>query len=314
MCFTPLRVKITGINKITGKKVIKFLSQTSTDLSTDLIPCGKCPGCKLDKANEWANRIVMESKSWENNYWFTLTYNDKNIQRNEKGIPTLNKKHIQKFMKDLRKYMKQHYNQDGIRFLVSGEYGTKLKRPHYHIVLFNLNLPEEDIYQSKITEEKMDYFRSKIIEKKWKKGFSLGSKLTWENAAYTARYTLKKATQSIEQEQIFKWKKINPEFINMSRNPGIARFYYEKNKEQIYRSDSIIIKTKDEIKTPKPPSYFDRLYEAEHPFHMQLIKNNRKDFIDRKNAKLELKKWQENNNAFEKKVLQIRTLIRNLEN
>lgn len=39
-----------------------------------LIPCGRCIGCKLDYAREWANRGYLESKSYEQNYFVTITY------------------------------------------------------------------------------------------------------------------------------------------------------------------------------------------------------------------------------------------------
>ena len=38
-----------------------------------MIPCGKCIGCRLDKANDWATRCTAEAKQWKTNCFITLT-------------------------------------------------------------------------------------------------------------------------------------------------------------------------------------------------------------------------------------------------
>jgi len=45
------------------------------------IPCGKCRGCRLDYAREWANRMFLEAAlSPDDSCWFvTLTYDDAHI-------------------------------------------------------------------------------------------------------------------------------------------------------------------------------------------------------------------------------------------
>lgn len=42
-----------------------------------LIPCGKCIGCRIDKARDWAVRISCEALTSKYRSWFlTLTYDD----------------------------------------------------------------------------------------------------------------------------------------------------------------------------------------------------------------------------------------------
>lgn len=44
------------------------------------IPCGKCVGCRLDYSRTWADRCVLEGKSFEHNWFVTLTYDDVNLE------------------------------------------------------------------------------------------------------------------------------------------------------------------------------------------------------------------------------------------
>jgi hypothetical protein len=56
---------------------------------------------------------------------------------------SISKRHLQLFLKRLRK----HYNVQGIKYLASGEYGGKLDRPHYHLVIFGLPLSDLVYYK-----------------------------------------------------------------------------------------------------------------------------------------------------------------------
>lgn len=38
------------------------------------VPCGKCDSCRNARANDWVNRLKVESKCWKYVYFFTLTY------------------------------------------------------------------------------------------------------------------------------------------------------------------------------------------------------------------------------------------------
>lgn len=120
------------------------------------IPCGKCIGCRLDYSRQWATRCMLESKDYQQNWFITLTYDEENkplmmwgvdedgliYEPQEDWNGTLNPKDLTKFIKDLRRYWKYHFNEDNIRFYACGEYGGQTKRPHYHAIIFNLNLKE----------------------------------------------------------------------------------------------------------------------------------------------------------------------------
>ena len=62
------------------------------------IPCGKCLGCRLDYAKQWANRCQMEAKKHDHNFFITLTYDDDNLPVS--GVNnTLRKKDLSSFIK-----------------------------------------------------------------------------------------------------------------------------------------------------------------------------------------------------------------------
>lgn len=59
-----------SINRLTGEVCEEFI-----------VKCGKCIGCLMDRSREWACRITMESLSFRDNYFLTLTYDDEHCPR-----------------------------------------------------------------------------------------------------------------------------------------------------------------------------------------------------------------------------------------
>lgn len=271
---------------------------------TKIVPvgCGQCKYCKLQKSKEWANRICMELESYpEEECWFmTLTYNDENIpwvegqiQEYQPGFgvigvdieeQTLDKRDLQLFLKRLRKRFAKDYNAEKIRFFAAGEYGGRSERPHYHVIFFGLPL-EKVGDLTPYSRSELGYYRqySPTIEQIWGKGFVDIGKVTWESAAYVARYTMKKATGGYAKE----WSKKHikeKEFIDMSRMPGIGRAYYEKHKEHLLEYDEAYVAKKDRAITVKMPKYFDRLFDVEYPERLEELKTIRQKVAE---AKLE---------------------------
>lgn len=251
----------------------------------DMIPCGKCIGCRLTYSREWANRIMIEAKQWpKDTCWFlTLTYNDEHIPTKEvkdenTGITktgmTLYKKDIQNFLKRLRNHYEYKYNHTGIRFFLAGEYGETTNRPHYHACIFNMPIKTELIVLKK-NELGQTIWTNEEIEKIWKKGFISIGHLCWETAAYTARYIMKKQ-KGETAAWYYQSQAKNPEFTLMSRKPGIARNYYEEKKEEIYKNDEIFLSKGNKVLKAKPPKYYDKLYDITNHDEMLLIKLKRK--------------------------------------
>lgn len=163
------------------------------------VPCGRCFNCQMNKAREWAIRILQEQRLHEDSIFVTLTYAEENLPRVSDTQGTLVKRDLQNFMKKLRKAVFPRK----IRFFACGEYGEKYARPHYHLILFGLSKAD-----------------TPSIEKSWDFGFVDVGSVTFGSASYVARYTTKLLTK--DKEKLYKDRHIQREFALMSRKPGIG--------------------------------------------------------------------------------------------
>lgn len=224
-----------------------------------IIPCGQCIGCRLERSRQWAVRCIHEAQLYSHNCFLTLTYDDAYLPSDG----SLHKEDLQKFWKRLRKVIYPAK----LRYFACGEYGSLLNRPHYHAIVFNYRPPDQQLLTlrggSKI-------YISDIIKKCWPYGFHTIGDVTFESAAYVARYILKKVTGSQSE---FHYDGLEPEFTVMSRRPGIAREWFKKFHGDVYPNDYIVIR--DNIKC-RPPKYYDKLYDE--LFHnLDYIKYKRLD-------------------------------------
>ncbi|AXL15311.1 replication initiator protein [Microviridae sp.] len=233
------------------------------------VKCGQCIGCRLDRSGAWALRCIHESQQYENNCFITLTYNDENLPKGG----TLEKAHFQKFMKRLRKKYEHK-----IRFYMCGEYGEEFGRPHYHACLFNHDFQDKLPFMQNNQGDTI--YTSKELETIWPFGFSTIGDLTYETAAYTARYILKKITGDKADEHYEKTDirtgevvQVQPEYTTMSRRPGVGRDWYEKYKTDAYPDDFLTHQGK---KLPIP-KYYDTLFERSNPSDFERIKDIRRE-------------------------------------
>lgn len=146
----------------------------------------------------------------------------------------------------------------------------------------------------RVTETGENLYKSEKISNIWKKGFVTIGEVTYESAAYVARYVMKKKFGKEAEQYYISQGKI-PEFTTMSRMPGIGYNYYEANKEHIYENDEIYIQKKKGVEKNKPGKYFDKLLEKEDPEKFKEIKRkrNRESLL---NTKLLLDKISVTNN------------------
>lgn len=242
------------------------------------VPCGGCIGCRLEYSRQWAVRCMHEASLWQNNIFLTLTYNDENLPENE----SLVKKHFQDFMKRLRKHHDGlEANEDGkrpIRYFHCGEYGENFGRPHYHALIFNFDFDDKYFWRLSPCKN-YQIFRSDELERLWPFGFAEIGSVTLQSAAYVARYVVKKvkgkdavdhyceidySTGEILSERI-------PEYVTMSRRPGIGKGWLDKYQSDVYPNDIVVV----DGKQWKPPRYYDnQLPEKE----LDQIKARRKKY------------------------------------
>lgn len=219
------------------------------------IPCLQCIGCKLEKSRQWALRCTHEAQLHLNNSFITLTYNQEHLPfTNNNTHTTLNLRHFQLFIKRLRK----KYSNKTIRFFHCGEYGDLNNRPHYHALLFNHDFEDKIHFK---THKEQKYYSSDILDQLWsdpktKKnmGFSVIGDLTFDSAAYVARYCLKKITGKNADEH---YQGRVPEYATMSRRPGIGQGWLKKFKSDVYPSGFVV----HDGQKMSPPKYYDRITE-----------------------------------------------------
>ena len=228
------------------------------------IPCGKCSGCRLQRSREWANRCMLELEYHKSSYFVTLTYDECHVPihyysdpATGEALPSMSlvKRDFQLFMKRLRKKFGA-----GIRFFASGEYGSETFRPHYHAIIFGLEL--HDLVPYKRSAQGFQYFNSASLQEVWPYGFAVVAPVTWETCAYTARYVMKKLTGP--EAEFYENFNIVPEFSLMSRKPGIARQYYEDHPD-LYEHEFINISTENGGRKFRPPKYYDKLFDLDCP-------------------------------------------------
>ncbi len=235
-----------------------------------LIPCGSCTGCKLAASSSWANRMEMELPYHEQAWFLTLTYNEETVPYrmtwdNLTGeVLTENLslcyQDMQKFWKRLRRYLEYHNKAtENLMYFQAGEYGGKTHRPHYHAIVYGLNIQKNELKTYK-QKNGYTYYNCEWLEKIWGLGYVVLAPAEWRNMAYTARYTTKKIYGK-EGKEYYSELGIEPERCMMSKKPAIGMQYYFEHKEEIYPKDSIQLKSGREV---KPPRYFDKLFDLEH--------------------------------------------------
>jgi len=250
------------------------------------LPCGRCIGCRLEKAKEWALRCTHEAQMHHSNLFVTLTYTTEKLPENN----SLNNEHFQKFIRALRKGLKRQDKENPIRYYMCGEYGNiccdhggwidepvqdkpqctvcRTGRPHYHAILFNLELPDKYLWR---TSNGNRIYRSPTLEKYWTHGNSEIGCVSFQSAGYVARYCLKK--QNGEYAKLaygiidtdtgeITDQLIKPPYTTMSLRPGIGNKWYEKYKNDLWPHDYAI--TPDGRQTPVP-TYYRTLLERENP-------------------------------------------------
>jgi hypothetical protein len=260
-CYHPLKGYRSKDRNPTGKRSIVFSSSEGfRDLPVEL-PCGQCIGCRLEKSRQWAIRCVHEAKLHADNCFLTLTYREETLPENG----TLVLEHFQLFMKRLRKSLPKKK----IRFFHCGEYGDKFDRPHYHSLIFGHDFSDKTPTEKTKTGEQL--YESKTLDQLWGHGLCRIGDVTFESAAYVARYITKKLNGKMAAEYGDK----KPEYATMSRNSGIGKEYFEKYKSDFYPSDEVILLRNGSSIKCKPPKAYDTYLETLSSREMAIVKAQR---------------------------------------
>lgn len=142
-----------------------------------LIKCGKCYECKAERSRNWIFKIWLEAKEHEEQCFITLTYKNTKTQKGKQ----LNKKHLQDFIKRLRK----HTNAK-IKYFGAGEYGDKKGRAHYHLIVLGY-IPKDLIFWG-YSKKGSELFRSKEMDKLWGHGLTTIQAFHKDEVSYLSLY------------------------------------------------------------------------------------------------------------------------------
>ena len=245
------------------------------------LPCGQCIGCRLDRSQQWAARCLHETKEHQQNCFITLTYDEFNLPHHGGLI----KKDHQDFLKRLRKKIEP----TKIKFYHCGEYGDEFKRPHYHTLIFGYDFPDRKKFKE---SNGIQLDTSETLDSIWGKGYCTVGDITYESAAYVARYVMKKingkkAELINEKTGLREYERVHvhtgevytvlPEYNTMSRGgkkkgaKGIGASFYDKYRDDMYPHDYLIV----DGRKLRPPRYYDNLFQLEDPETMEAIKESR---------------------------------------
>lgn len=240
-----------------GKTISWSQKKYSREYATFKLPCSKCLECRLNYAREAAIRCIHEAQMHPENSFITLTYSDEHLDS-----PKLNYEHFQKFIKDLRNKVfrettnqffgedhwkklskdekklhiqlnKDIYDSHRIGVFVTGEYGDKKKRPHWHAIIFNWS-PKDLVYA--YSNDRGDkIYNSEELTQLWGRGFAEVGSVTLESAGYVARYAAKKLTHGEDGKHDY-----NPIHKRSNKN-AIGKKFIEKYYTDIFSIGCVIL-------------------------------------------------------------------------
>lgn len=247
-CYKPLSAKI-------GKNgLVQILN--SSDASAEFkVPCSRCIGCRLERSRQWAMRCMHENKLHRKSCFLTLTYDEERLPSRGQLVY----RDYQLFMKRLRKG-----HGDGIRFYMCGEYGSEYERPHFHACLFGWSPDDPVLWKTSGSGDRI--YTSDVLDRLWSHGRVFVGQVTFESAAYVARYCVAKVTGEAAKDHYRRvdsdgeyW--LHPEFNKMSLKPGIGEGFYKKFRSDMYPHGKAVVNGK-EVQAPK---YYDKKFKRDDP-------------------------------------------------
>lgn len=201
----------------------------------------------------------------------TLTYSPENLPPNGELV----KSDFQKFFKRLRR----KWPEKGLRYYMCGEYGSENLRPHYHSIVFGTDFrPWEPLNLSPWNKE--PYYTSPSLSERWGLGHVQVAPVTFESAAYVARYIMKKAYGQASPQvartdlKTGELQELEPEYTKMSRFPPIGEKWLQKYHADVYPHDFCVLSDGRKV---KPPKAYDRFMQQKFPALMDEIKQQRRE-------------------------------------
>nr|QJB19825.1 MAG: replication initiator protein [Microvirus sp.] len=252
-CISPIKAGFDRSGDITYSN-----KKMDRELATFAFPCRKCLACRLNTAREKAIRCIHEAKIHENNIFLTLTYNNDYIADGRLNYP-----HFQLFIKRLRelemrpyvkkaqrasnsrkkRYLKYVSKKLAISYMVTGEYGDKTKRPHWHAIIFNYRPTDAKHKYTSHTDEEV--FSSDFLQTLWGKGNIEFGSVTMDSAGYVARYAAKKLAHGKDQNHDY-----HPIHKTSSKH-AIGKRWLERYYTDVFNKGYIVLPNGEKAGIPR---------------------------------------------------------------
>lgn len=287
-CDNPqLWYRIHGVNTELGKgKWFRVAYPTeqqfynwcdSPGVSRAKFPCRKCLGCRIDKTKDDSVRAVHHDSMFKQSSFITLTYAPFSLPSGGSLDPEDWDKFVFRFRAFLRKYHSRK-----VQFLMCGEYGENLSRPHYHALVFGWDFRKPTKshafdYPGRYLWKKSNGFslyRSDLLEHCWMHGQCLVGDVTRESAAYVSRYVMKKLYGPEADDH---YRGINEygeevqkvrEFMRYPSRPALGASWLKKFSGDILSKNYVTLEGKEY----RTPPYYSRKLSVEFPQEMGRFK------------------------------------------
>jgi len=203
---------------------------------------------------------MHEASLHDRNSFITLTYDDQHLPRDG----SLDVTEWQRFAKRARKSL------GPFRYYHCGEYGDLHLRPHFHACVFGADFSADRRHWKTVRGNPL--YVSPTLDRLWGRGYAVIGEVTFESAAYVARYITKKITGD-QAEEHYAGRK--PEYTTMSRRPGIGKGWFDRWRDEVYPADEVIARGHPS----RPPKFYDSQYELVDAAGYDLVKRKRIDKV-----------------------------------
>lgn len=236
--------------------------------------CGSCLECTVANRKATAVTLHHESRYWKSASFITLTYNSENLPADGSIDPS----HAADFVIQLRRFICRSHESCSknknksctgkcpkIKTFGCAEYGPKLSRPHYHLVVFGFqfsDLSHPRLRSNEFSKKKWFTYRSKRCAKLWGKGFVEIGNVEPAAAEYVCGYTTKKI-RGVDKESHYKGKR--PEQV-VCRSHGIGLRYVQQYKDFLLRNGLVSFR---KSKIPLPRKYKKALKKMDEKAYLK---------------------------------------------
>lgn len=159
-----------------------------------------------------------------------------------------------------------------------GEYGPQTDRAHYHMILFGYEFKDKKHHTQSRSNTRDNIYTSKQLDKIWGKGNCYIGEVTFESAAYVARYIMKKINGQLAEKHYERIDgdtgeiiKRQPEYTRMSLKPGIGHSWLKKYETDVYPEGTVLARGHKS----NAPKYYDKKYKEMRPLEWEDLQYKR---------------------------------------